>query len=280
MIKIITDSTSDISTQQAKDMGVEVIPLSIAFGDESYKDGIDIDIADFYEKLAGSKNLPSTSQPSPDDFLPIFNSIMESGDSAVCILLSGKLSGTVQSATIAKQIVAYPDIHIVDSKNAAVGIRILVDQAIKMREDGMDASSIADTLLGLVDRVKFYAMVDTLEYLYKGGRLSRTAKIAGTFLGFKPVLELKDGELKLLGKARGVKRALELLLDYVDKSPALEPGVPYYFGYTATTDKCDILRAMAHKRYSFDNECISPVGGAIGTHGGPGACVIGYLTVE
>ena len=277
MIHIITDSSSDISVQQAEKLGVHIIPLSITFGDKTYKEGVEITPEAFYQRLAISKHLPSTSQPSPESFIPLFTEIRDAGDSAVVILLSGKLSGTVQSAMIARQIVDCPDIHIVDSKNVAVGIRLLVDQAVALRESGLTAEALAAQLAEMADRVIFFAMVDTLEYLYKGGRLSRTAKIAGTLLGFKPIIEITDGELKLRGKGRGVKHALEKLLDLLDERAAIVPGTPYYFGYTALEEKCTLLRQMFRERRSVPREIIAPVGCAIGTHAGPGACVVCYL---
>ena len=280
MIRIITDSTSDIDAKLARELDVEVVPLNVTFGDKTYKDGVEISTDAFYQRLAISNHLPTTSQPSPEEFLPLFTAVKEAGDSAVVILLTAKLSGTVQSAMIAKQMVDHPEIHIVDSKSATVGIRLLVDQAVAMRAEGLSAAEIAARLEDMRERVVLMAMVDTLEYLYKGGRLSRTAKIAGTLLGFKPIIELRDGELALLGKGRGVKHALEKLLDLADERPSAIPGSTYYFGYTATDDKCTLLRQMAGERHHITSQVISPVGSVIGTHAGPGACVICYLTVK
>ena len=144
----------------------------------------------------------------------------------------------------------------------------------------MDAAEIAAQVTEMADRVVLMAMVDTLEYLYKGGRLSRTAKIAGTLLGFKPIIEIADGELKLLGKGRGVKHTLDKLLDLMDERRSAVPGSTYYYGYTAVEEKCNLLRQMAAQRRHIAREVVSSVGCAIGTHAGPGACVICYLALK
>ncbi|MGE4353737.1 MAG: DegV family protein [Oscillospiraceae bacterium] len=277
MIKIITDSTSDISREEAEKLGVTVVPLRVLFGDTAYMDGVDLGPDEFYERLSKARELPTTSQPSPEDFVPIFRAVAEKSDSAVVILISGKLSGTTQSAAIAREIVGYEDIHVIDSDTTIVGMRLLIDQALKMRGSGISAGMIAENIRDMVPRVVLFAMVDTLEYLYKGGRLSRAAKIAGTLLGFKPIITLKDGEIKLLGRARGVKNALSAMLGYMDESPAAQPGVPFYFGYTAIREKCDTFRELAGKKYDTSLFSVCPVGCTIGTHVGPGACIVAYL---
>ena len=280
MVKIITDSTSDITREQAKAMNIEIVPLRVLFGEKVYMDGVDLSSEEFYELLDKAKVMPTTSQPSPEDFLPFFNTAAENGDSVVVILISSKLSGTLQSALIAKEITGYNDIHIIDSNSTIVGLRLLVEQAVQMRDNGMSADEIATNIMDMSQRVVLYALVDTLEYLYKGGRLSRAAKIAGTLLGFKPIITLKDGELSLLGKARGTKSALTTLLEYLDNSPAAQPGVPFYFGYTAIPEKCNMLRELATEKYKIESSRVCPVGSTVGTHVGPGACIIVYLAIK
>ena len=278
MIRIITDSTSDISISEGKQMGVGIVPLTVNFGEVSYKDGVEISNTEFYERLIGAQQLPTTSQPSPEDFLPLFEEVKAAGDSAVVITLTSQLSGTYQSAMIAKQLCEYEHIHIVDSTSAAVGIRILVNEAIKMRELGMGAEEIAKVLRKMSSRLVLYVMVDTLDYLYKGGRLSKTVKIAGGLLGFKPILTLKDGMIELKGTGRGSKQAIAKLLELTAEEKPIADGQSYYFGYTHIETACDMLRAQAKEKFKVENEQICPVGCAIGTHVGPGASVIAYLS--
>ncbi|MGI6028722.1 MAG: DegV family protein [Candidatus Heteroscillospira sp.] len=278
MVRIITDSSSDITLNRAKELDIQVIPLTVTFDGTSYLDGVEISADAFYQKLASSKELPTTSQPSPEAFIPLFTEIKEKGDSAVVILLSGALSGTCQSATIARQMVGCADIHIVDSKNVTVGLQALVDQALEMRAQGLSAAGIAEKLSEMAERVVLLAMVDTLEYLYKGGRLSRTAKIAGTLLGFKPIITISDGAVKLLGRGRGAKNTIEKLLDISDDGAAIVPGSNCYFGYTGHDERCTQLIELATQRRNIQKYTVTSVGGAIGTHAGPGACVLCYLS--
>lgn len=278
MVRIITDSTSDISPEEAEKLGVEVVPMGIVFGEQSYRDGIDISHNEFYQRLTSSKELPTTSQPSPDDFIPLFRDAKAKGDEVVAILLSSKLSGTLQTAVIARDIVGTGGIHIVDSGSVAVGLRLLVDLALKLRELGMSADDMASAISDAARRIRFLALVDTLEYLYRGGRLSRTARIAGGFLGFKPVIALEDGEIKLSGKARGVKRGLAAIMDIVDSLPNPVSDLPVYYGYTGDSEKCDMLREISADRFSAYETRVTSVGCAIGTHAGPGACVLGFIS--
>ena len=278
MVRIITDSTSDILPAEAARLGIDRVPLKVIFGDTAYLEGIDLSMEEFYRRLAAATTLPTTSQPGPADFLPAFEAVRDAGDSAVVILLSGALSGTVQSAVIAKEMAVYDPIYIVDSRTTILGLRLLVEYALRLRETGMDAAAIAATLEEAKRRVVLLATLDTLDYLYMGGRLSRAGKIAGTLLNFKPVITLKDGKLEVVGKGRGVPRAIETIFDAMDKLP--EPDTttaPIYFGYTAVTDKVELLREEACRRYGFPRYDLYPVGCVIGTHAGPGACVITYL---
>lgn len=278
MIRIITDSTSEISQERAKKLGIEVFPLQISFSGETFKDGINITHDEFYKKLAVSKNLPTTSQPAPDAFVPLFLDAAEKGDSVIAIMISSKLSGTLQSVHIAKEISGYDDIHIIDSLNVVTGLQLMVEQAAALRDSGKTVDEIVAAVNSMIPRIAFFALVDTLEYLYKGGRLSRAAKIAGGFLGFKPILTLIDGELKVVGKARGTKKGITAMLDKLDTIPAPAIGTPFYFGFTENDEKCTLLREQVCEKLNIENEIVSPVGCTIGTHAGPGACIITYLT--
>jgi DegV family protein with EDD domain len=276
-IRIITDSTSDISFEQAKKMDISIVPLKVLFGNQEYREGIDITIDGFYQKLAVSEKLPTTSQPAPDEFLEYFKQAKEARDSVVVILISGKLSGTVQSAMIAKEMADYPDIFIVDSLNTITGLRLLVEHAVRLREEGRGAIEIYETLEKLKDRIVLLAMLDTLEYLYKGGRLSKSSAILGTLLKFKPVISLKDGVIDVIGKERGVNKAIAKILESIKEFGAIDKDYPVNFGFTAEDSKCAVLKDKVTEQFGIKNCAMYPVGCVVGTHAGPGACVITYI---
>jgi DegV family protein with EDD domain len=276
-VRIITDSTSDISLAEAKQLDITIVPLKVIFGDKEYKEGIEITIDGFYEKLVQSEKLPTTSQPSPDDFLGYFQQAKEAGDSVVVVLIAGKLSGTLQSATIAKELADYSDIYIVDSLNAITGLRILVDHAVKLRSQGTGAEQIAKTLEDLKDKVVLLAMVDTLEYLHKGGRLSKSSAILGSLLKFKPIITLKDGAIGVVGKERGTNKGIAKILETVDEYGSIDQEYPVFFGYTAEDSKTLMLKEKVVEKYSLNQTQMYPVGCVVGTHVGPGACVITYI---
>jgi len=204
-VTILTDSTSDISPQEAARRGLKMVSLRVAFGDTVYRDNVDITHEEFYEKLTQSVALPTTSQPTPEDFLSHFEEARDKGDQLVCLLLSGRLSGTVQSALIAKDLCGYDDIYVVDSLQAVIGLRALVDLACILRDEGRSAAEIAAELESARQRMRMFAVVDTLEYLHKGGRLPAAAAVAGTLLKVKPLITLQDGSLSVIGKAMGSK---------------------------------------------------------------------------
>lgn len=276
-IRIITDSTSDIGLEQAKKMNITIVPLKVIFGDTEYKEGIDITMDGFYEKLVTAEKLPTTSQPSPDDFVKYFKEAKEAGDSVLVLLIASKLSGTVQSAMIAKEMADYSDIYIVDSMNAITGLRLLVEHAVKLREEGAGIRDIYYTLEKLKDRIVLLAMVDTLEFLHKGGRLSKSSAILGTLLKFKPIITLKDGAIGVVGKERGTNKGIAKILETIDEIGAIDENYPVNFGFTAEDSKTKMLIEKVVEKYNVNNYGTYPVGCVVGTHVGPGACVITYI---
>lgn len=181
-IRFLTDSTSDILPEEAAQRGIDVVPLKVLFGEESYRDNVDITHQEFFDKLVTSKVFPTTSQPSPADFLPYFERARDQGDTLICLHISAVLSGTMQSAQIAKEMCGYDKIYIIDSKEAIIGLRMLVDLGIYLRDHGSTAEEIVAELESARDRVRLFAVLDTLEYLHKGGRLSTAVTVLGTLL--------------------------------------------------------------------------------------------------
>ncbi len=276
-IRIITDSTSDISKEQQKQLDITIVPLKVIFGDQEYKEGIEITMEGFYEKLVRAEKLPTTSQPSPDDFLPYFNEAKEAGDSVVVLLISGKLSGTVQSAMIAKDMTDYKDIHIIDSNTTITGLRILVEHAVKMKNEGKSAAEIVSKLDQLKDKTVLLAMVDTLEFLHKGGRLSKSSAILGSLLKFKPIITLRDGVISVVGKERGTNKGIVKILETVDEYGQIDTDYPVNLGFTAEDSKCILLKEKLIEKYQLGDMRMFPVGCVVGTHVGPGACVLTYI---
>lgn len=276
-IRIITDSTSDISYKEAEKMGITIIPLKVLFGEKEYREGIEITIDGFYEKLAGAEKLPTTSQPAPEEFIEHFQQAKDAGDSVIVLLIASKFSGTLQSATIAKEIVEYEDIHIIDSLTAITGLRLLVEHAITMREQKRDVKEIVETINQLKDRIVLMAMVDTLEFLHKGGRLSKSSAILGSLLKFKPILTVKDGAIGVLGKERGTNKGIARILEIVNEKGEIDTEYPVYFGYTAEDSKGLLLKEKVTDKYGLSNTAIYPVGCVVGTHVGPGACILTYI---
>lgn len=210
-IRIITDSTSDFTPQQAQQQNIDVVPLKVIFSDAEYRDGLDITLDEFYQRLTTSEVLPTTSQPTPNDFINHFEKAKEAGDDVIVILLSSELSGTFQSAVLAKNYVEYDRIFLVDSLNATIGLKLLINHAITQRNANKQAIEIVNELEYLKSKVTIKAVVNTLDYLVKGGRLSKAAGFAGSLLSIKPIISLIDGKIAVIAKARGKKGAMEAL---------------------------------------------------------------------
>lgn len=274
--RIIVDSTADLMPEYKS--RVNVVPLTVRFGDEEYIDGVTIDHKTFYEKLIESDVLPTTSQATPDAFMKEFEKAKAAGEAAVVITLASKFSGTYQSATIAAE--AYDNIHIVDSASAAMGSGILVELALRLLDEGKNAEEIAKALEEEKKKIIIVALVDTLEYLKKGGRISKAVAFAGGVLNIKPVLSVVDGEINMLGKARGSKMGNNLLVQEIDKAGGIDFSKPVLLGYSGISDA--LLR-----KYIEDSRTIwegnlrevryTSVGSVIGTHAGPGAVVVAFF---
>lgn len=277
-VRIIIDSTTDL-IPQLRDR-VKVVPLSIRFGQEEYIDGVTINTAEFYEKLVNSGILPTTSQPTPAAFAEVYEEAVGAGDSVVVITIASKLSGTYQSATIAAE--DYPGkVFVVDSRNVAIGAGILVQYALDLVDQGLSAEELFDRLLQIRSRVRLVAVVDTLEYLHKGGRISKTVAVAGGLLAIKPVISVENGELKMINKARGNKQANAVMNKEIDKMGGADRSMPILLGYTGRSD--ELLRKYIAESEAYWNGETFPgtiVGSTVGTHAGPGAVAAAFFINE
>ena len=274
--RIIVDSTADLMPEYKE--RVQVVPLTVHFGDHEYIDGVTIDHKTFYEKLVESDVLPTTSQATPDAFMKEFDKVKEAGEAAVVITISSKLSGTYQSATIAAS--EYDNIYIVDSGTAAMGSGILVELAFELLEKGLDAKAIAERLEEEKKKIIIVALVDTLEYLKKGGRVSKTVAFAGGILNIKPVLSVIDGEINMLGKARGSKMGNNLLVQEIEKAGGVDFSKPVMLGYSGLSDAL-LLKYIEDSKHIWEGNLqevrYTTIGSVIGTHAGPGAVVVAFF---
>ena len=235
MVRIVIDSASDIELEKAKELNLDFMPLKTIFGEDEYLDGVTITHEQFFEKLIECGTMPTTSQISPYDFEKKFEEIKAVGDTAVVITLSSLLSGTYQSATIAAS--DYEDcVTVVDSLNVCIGEQNLVMLAVRLRDQGLSASEIAAELEEAKHRIKVLAVFDTLEYLKRGGRISKTAAWAGNVLSIKPVISIEKGEVAILGKARGSKNGNNMLIQQINQSNGIDFSMPYSLAYSGLSD--------------------------------------------
>ena len=275
-VRIIIDSTSDV-TPDVKSR-LMVVPLTIRFGTQEYVDGVTITHKQFYEKLIESDELPTTSQASPDAFAAVFEEISRAGDSAVVLTVASNLSGTYQSAMIAAQ--DYPDIYVVDTKTVAIGGGILAELALKLADEGMSAKEMAARLEQEREKVHLVALLDTLEYLKRGGRISKTVAFAGGLLSIKPVVAVQDGEIRMLGKARGSRQGNNLLVQEIEKAGGVDFSKPVMLGYTGLSDL--LLRKYVEDsaelwRGHLNELPAAMIGSVVGTHAGPGAVAVAFF---
>ena len=278
-VRIITDSASDMSP--AEHPALAVLPLSVTFGTDVYMDGIDIDHQRFYEMLVERDELPKTGQVNPYAFSQAIADAREAGDEAVIITVGAKLSGTNQSARTALAEAPGGDVYVVDSNNVTLGERVLVEYALRLVNEGRSAAQIAAAVEAVRDRVVVIGLLETLEYLVRGGRLSAAAGAVGTLLNVKPVVAVEDGLIVQLGKARGSKNGRNLLNQKVEKAGGIDFSMPLALGYTGLSD-------AVLKKYIEDSAAlwaghtegelpVHTIGATIGTHVGPGAVAVAFF---
>ncbi len=279
-VKIITDSASDITPDRASMLGVEVIPMTTVFGETEYLDGVTLTNREFFEKLIETDELPHTSQITPFQYEEAFKKALCPGDEAVYIAISSKLSGSCGGAAVAAEAFG-GRVTVVDSENVSIGQQLLVLYALRLRDRGLSAGEIARTLKERRGDIRVLALLDTLEYLKKGGRISPTVAFAGGLLSIKPVVSVENGEVVLAGKARGSKNGNNLLMSFVEKSGGIDFDMPYMLAYSGLDD------ALLQK-YIRDSEAlykgrtgelpVCAIGSAIGTHVGPGAVGVAFFS--
>lgn len=275
-VRIIVDSSTNVSEKYREK--IQFVPLTVRFGDKEYLDGVELSKHQFYEMLVESDVLPTTSQATPAAFAEYLESVASAGDSAVVITLSSKLSGTYQSAVLAAE--DYPNIYVVDSQSVAIGTGVLAQYAVELAQQGMGAEEIAQVLTQQREKVCVVALLDTLEYLKKGGRISKTVAFAGGMLNIKPVVTVQDGAVVLIGKARGSRNGNNLLVEKIREAGGVDFERPVLLGYTGLSSALlekyvDDSKALWADHVDKLDGCL--LCSVIGTHAGPGAVAVAFF---
>ncbi len=277
-IKLITDSTSDMPARYLKQYDIAVAPLSVHFGEETFKDdGSEMTSEEFFEKLRSSKNLPTTSQVSPGEFVRLYDEYLDDYDHIISIHLSSKLSGTYNAAHQAKEILSTDKIHVIDSKLVSFALGFAVIQGAKMIERAETVETVVDFLENAHDHMESIFIFDTLEYLLKGGRLSKTEAILGGLINIKPILTIKDGELKAIDKVRGRKKAIKYALGRIEERAGEIDPLEIAIYESDSSKMLEEIKEVIESKAAFEAMYESKIGIVVGTHAGPGCAAISYF---
>ena len=281
MIRIITDSAADLSPAEYAQHNITCIPITVMFGENEYQENVNLTKDQFYELLLSSENPPKTAQPSPQCLMDLFEDAHESGDGAIYIPLSSGISGTYQTALMTKNMLGYEDCHVADSFNATGGQRLIIQYAARLRDEGKSADQIIAGIEDIRSRICLFACIDTLEYLYKGGRISQTVYKLGTLANIKPIITVEEnGTIGIPAKAIGMRKGMDTLCKHAAARPA-DPDFPFYVMYTNNRNVAlDLAKKLAAAGISVDEDHIIQVGAAIGSHIGPDACGLVYVAAK
>ena len=276
-IQIITDSTCDLSAEDQARLNVKVIPLTVQFSGVSYlDDGVELTNEQFYDKLDTCRELPTTSQVSPQTFTDAFKKHLDEGDEIVGIFISSEISGTFNSARVAQEALGSDRLFIVDSRSATMGLALLVSEAVKCRDGGLSVEQIAAHIAELTKKIRFLTIINTLKYLRKGGRISIATTVIGEALGMKPIVSIISGKVQFLGKARGMQAALkELLRRVLADLPDLRYTVA--FAHSCAPELAEKAVECLKGPLNLVNWLICSGGSVIGTYAGRGAVGFAYI---
>ena len=278
MIRILTDSASDILPAEAEQLGVTVIPLNVTLEDGTVlRDGVDMTPSAYYEILAGCRKLPTTSQPSPELFENFFLEAAAAGDEVIGIFLSHALSGTYQCAKLAADMANVDNVLFVDSGHVCLSEALLVRLAVQLRDSGKTAGQIAAILEHAKEHLHLVAAIDDLKYLRKGGRLPAAVAVAGGILGIKPLITIQDGKVAMAGKARGLPGAYVALFKKVEEMGGINPAFPAMAGYTVSPREVAPIQTYLCDNLQQEDLLVRQIGCVIGTHAGPGAFGIAFF---
>lgn len=276
MIRIITDSLSDLTMERAKELNIDILPLSVSFGEETYKCGIEMTNEQFYEKLATSKHSPVSAAVNPYEFEEVFKKYIEAGDDVIAILFSKYMSATFQSAKIAADTLASDKIHLIDCENGAMGQTLLIETAVALRDKGLSVEELEAKIRELLPATKTFIVVDTLEYLQRGGRLSKSAAILGSLIKLHPVLQVVADGAKPVDKVKGKKSCNAWLLNKLQTNPA-DTDYKIVIGHSNSPERAEAFKAQMREAGITNEVFITCIGPIVGTHIGPNCLGIGYI---
>ena len=278
MIRILTDSACDILPAEAQQLGVTVIPLNVTLEDGTVlRDGIDMTPSEYYAHLAACRKLPTTSQPSPEQFERLYLDAAAAGDEVLGIFLSDALSGTGQCARLAADLANVDNVVFVNTENVCLGQSLLVRLAVQLRDAGKTAVQIAATLEHAKEHLHLVAAIDDLKYLRKGGRLPAAVAVAGGMLGIKPLITIKEGKVAMAGKARGLPGAYVALFKKIEELGGVNPRFPSLAGYTISTREVNPIQTYLVDNLGLPEPLVRQIGCVIGTHAGPGAFGLAFF---
>ncbi len=281
-IRILTDTTCDIALSRQQELGIKILPIRVIFGDKEYIEGVDMTKQEFFQKLAACEKLPGTAQITPSEFCDYFQEYLEAGDEIVCMLISSELSGTHNNVHIAKNMLIEQGaggerIHIVDTKAVTFSLGLLVLEAVKLRATGMPAAALCAELNEIRKKIRLWAVVDTLKFLKMGGRLSGAAAVVGTLLNIKPVITVRDGQVHSLTKGKGYRKAMQLLLEIMEKHP-IDYGRNITFGASDSPEMLEAaIRDITAVYPEIKQYAALEIGSVVGTHIGPRCAGIAYF---
>ncbi len=275
-IAVVTDSTSDLPQELAKEHGIRIIPQVLIMGTKTWRDGVDIDPPAFYELLQTSPDFPASSQPSVADFRDAFEELSKEADGIAAILVSDELSGTINSARMAKESLPDVPIEIVDTRSVSAQLGFIALAAARAAAAGADLQAVADKARAMIGHASVYFVVDTLEYLHRGGRIGAASRLFGTALNLKPLLTIKDGIVQPVTKVRSRRKALATLLQLLDEELAGKESIQMAVLHVAAPEEADQLAEQLVDRYHPAEMLRTECGPVVGTHAGPGTLGVAY----
>ncbi len=276
MIRIITDSLCDLTMERAKELNIDILPLTVSFGEENYKCGIELTNEQFYEKLETNPNNPSSAAVNPYEFEEVFQRYVDAGDDIIAILFSKHMSATYQSATIAADNINSDKLTLIDCENGAMGQALLIETAVSLRDAGLSAAEITEKITALLPKTKTFIVVDTLEYLKRGGRVSKSAAFIGNLIKLHPVLQVVADGAKPVDKVKGKKSANAWLINKLLQFPA-DTSYKVIIGHSNNLERAEAFKKQLKEAGITNDIFITCIGPIVGTHIGPNCLGIGYV---
>jgi DegV family protein with EDD domain len=273
-VRIVTDSTSDLSPQAAEELGITVVPVYVRFGEKAYRDGVDISQDEFYQQLVQSPVHPFTSQPSPSDFARVYSELSKETDKVVSIHLSSKVSGTYDSALRGRELAqAKCHIEVIDSLSVSMGLGLIAMAAARLAKMGEGLHEVMNEVGQAISDTRIFGLLDTLKYLLLGGRIGKVKALLGTLLNVKPLLTMRNGELSPIGMVRTRAKGIERLLDFIKDALSIQELA---IVHSTTPDEASSLRERLGSFFPQKRIHVSRLGPALGVHGGPGTLLLAF----